>query len=169
MIDYQPEMDPADELYSPEEQGFNKERVAEWRDVRAGVPHDEDRVSALKDSLRRGVEQAGAGEVREVPEVTMPYEEVAGRREFVEAQLDQLWQVREHVAERYWKAHREQSQKADESLRLSIEIAGLDGMIDDLKTDLGFLSNRECESCGGQGGGHVHECPTQPTSACGCC
>lgn len=38
-----------------------------------------------------------------------------------------------------------------------------------LNAALWCLDGRECEACGGEGGAHVHECPTQPRPGCGCC
>lgn len=77
MTDYQPEMNPDEELYSEDELAlselaFRQERVAEWADVRSAVPRDEGRVAEyrrqmVEDGIRRGVAQAERGEVRPAP------------------------------------------------------------------------------------------------------
>jgi hypothetical protein len=89
-----------------------------------------------------------------LPPETCPYDQVATRLRVTE-------DARRMLLDRYIGLG------AIDSL-LPIESAALVGTIGDLTRELGVLENRECDQCGGQGGTHVHECSTLPTSDCEC-
>lgn len=74
MIEYQPEMDPDEELFGSEEEArrFRQEREAswtpeaQWARTDEGVRIKKEWAGKVEESIRRGVQQAEAGEAREL-------------------------------------------------------------------------------------------------------